>query len=276
MHVDLLLTAATPASALQVGGFWQLLGTRVGFAAAQATQNPICFSLIPELFPRDRTTAMALYNSAIYLGRALSFALVIIAGQMGASVHSSLTASGQDVTMVSSVQLQVAWMHHQKSVQATCIFVHQVGLRVPETDLCVVTKLCACGSAAQCAEPQGQRLLWSPYVLQVPLEGLDLQHVSILFTQGDLAAITPIYSYTYRVLPEQVSEAAWRQLLYMLGPPGLAIGLLVLLTLSEPREGGSPGGLLGSLRQAAGNALQQLRARPGKMPGGTSATSQQG
>ena len=80
MHVDLLLTAATPASALQVGGFWQLLGTRVGFAAAQATQNPICFSLIPELFPRDRTTAMALYNSAIYLGRALSFALVSIAG----------------------------------------------------------------------------------------------------------------------------------------------------------------------------------------------------
>ena len=102
----------------------------------------------------------------------------------------------------------------------------------------------------------------------MPLEGLDLQHVSILFTQGDLAAITPIYSYTYRVLPEQVSEAAWRQLLYMLGPPGLAIGLLVLLTLSEPREGGPPGGLLGSLQQTAGNALQQLRARPGKMPGG--------
>ena len=105
-------------------------------------------------------------------------------------------------------------------------------------------------------------------VLQVPLEGLDLQHVSILFTQGDLAAITPIYSYTYRVLPQQVSEAAWRQLLYMLGPPGLAIGLLVLLTLSEPRDEGPPGGLLGSMRQTAGNALQQLRARPGEVSGG--------
>ena len=102
----------------------------------------------------------------------------------------------------------------------------------------------------------------------MPLEGLDLQHVSILFTQGDLAAITPIYSYTYRVLPEQVSEAAWRQLLYMLGPPGLAIGLLVLLTLSEPRDGGPSGGLLGSLRQTAGNALQQLRAGPSTVPGG--------
>src|SRR5947209_3480478 len=35
---------------MQVEGFGQLLATRSGFAAAQATQNPICFSLIPELF----------------------------------------------------------------------------------------------------------------------------------------------------------------------------------------------------------------------------------
>ncbi len=63
--------------------FNELLLLRVGFAAAQATQNPICFSLIPELFPRERTTAMAAYNSAIYMGRALSFAAVIIAGQLG-------------------------------------------------------------------------------------------------------------------------------------------------------------------------------------------------
>lgn len=56
---------------------------RVGFAAAQATQNPICFSLIPELFPKNRTTAMAVYNTAIYAGRALSFAALILAGQLG-------------------------------------------------------------------------------------------------------------------------------------------------------------------------------------------------
>jgi hypothetical protein len=49
----------------------------------QATQNPICFSLIPELFPNGRTTAMAFYNTAIYAGRALSFAAVIIAAQLG-------------------------------------------------------------------------------------------------------------------------------------------------------------------------------------------------
>jgi hypothetical protein len=39
--------------------------------------------LIPELFPEQRTTAMAAYNSAIYMGRALSFGAVILAGQLG-------------------------------------------------------------------------------------------------------------------------------------------------------------------------------------------------
>ena len=79
---------------MQVNGFGQLLATRVGFAAAQATQNPVCFSLIPELFPKGRTTAMAFYNSAIYMGRALSFAAVIVAAQLGIK-HSDL-----DVQMV--------------------------------------------------------------------------------------------------------------------------------------------------------------------------------
>lgn len=65
----------------QVHSFGELLALRVGFAAAQATQNPICFSLIPELSPRGRNTAMAAYNAAIYCGRALSFAAVIIAGR---------------------------------------------------------------------------------------------------------------------------------------------------------------------------------------------------
>ena len=74
-----LLTIA----ASQAQGFPQLMATRVGFAAAQATQNPICFSLIPELFPAGRTTAMAFYNTAIYAGRALSFAALSIAGQLG-------------------------------------------------------------------------------------------------------------------------------------------------------------------------------------------------
>ena len=87
---------STRLAAIQVNSFGQLLATRVGFAAAQATQNPVCFSLIPELFPKNKTTAMAFYNSAIYMGRALSFAAVIVAGQLGMK-HAEL-----GVTMVSS------------------------------------------------------------------------------------------------------------------------------------------------------------------------------
>ncbi len=67
----------------QVNSFGELLTLRIGFAMAQATQNPVCFSLIPELFPRERSTAMAAYNAAIYMGRALSFAAVILADQLG-------------------------------------------------------------------------------------------------------------------------------------------------------------------------------------------------
>lgn len=67
----------------QVNGFAALLVLRVGFAVAQAAQNPVCFSLIPELFPQHRTTAMAAYNSAIYMGRALSFGAVILARSLG-------------------------------------------------------------------------------------------------------------------------------------------------------------------------------------------------
>ncbi len=84
---------------VQSNTFSELLVTRIGFAAAQATQNPICFSLIPELFPRERNTAMAAYNSAIYMGRALSFGAVIVATQLGVA-SSPTTKIG--VTMVCS------------------------------------------------------------------------------------------------------------------------------------------------------------------------------
>ena len=38
-------------------------------------------------------------------------------------------------------------------------------------------------------------------MLQVPLQAVDLSHVSILYTQGDMAAITPIYDYNFQVAP---------------------------------------------------------------------------
>ena len=36
------------------------------------------------------------------------------------------------------------------------------------------------------------------WLVQVPLQAVDLSHVSILYTQGDMAAITPIYDYNFQ------------------------------------------------------------------------------
>lgn len=72
-------------------------------------------------------------------------------------------------------------------------------------------------------------------VMQVPLDAVDLQHVSLLYTQGEMAAVAPIYDYNFRLLTESLSESSWRQLLFWLGPPGIVIALLALLTLKEPR-----------------------------------------
>lgn len=69
--------------AARTHSFAELLAARVGFAGAQATQNPVCFALIPDLFPKNRTRAMALYNAAIYAGRALSFGVLMLAVKLG-------------------------------------------------------------------------------------------------------------------------------------------------------------------------------------------------
>ena len=85
----------------QMGGFTGLLATRIGFAAAQATQNPICFSLIPELFPKRRNLAMSAYNSAIYAGRALSFTAVLIASKLSATSGDAPKGGDVGVSLVS-------------------------------------------------------------------------------------------------------------------------------------------------------------------------------
>lgn len=59
----------------------------------------------------------------------------------------------------------------------------------------------------------------------MPLDALDLQHVSILYTQGEMAAVAPIYDYDFRILTAAVSESSWRRLLFWLGPPGMSIHL---------------------------------------------------
>lgn len=152
-------------AASQVNGFAALLVLRIGFAVAQAAQNPVCFSLIPELFPAHRTTAMAAYNSAIYMGRALSFGAVILARQLG----------------------------------------------IPTGDI---------------------------GVQMVPLDAVDPSRQSLLYTLGDQAAVTPIYDYDFSILYGAAAQSSWRDILWWVGPPGLVIAVLVVLTLDEPRSPG--------------------------------------
>ena len=68
----------------QADTFTGLLAARALFAVAEAVQNPVCFSLIPELFPDNKSTAMSVYNTAVQLGRSLAFGVgylsVVLAG----------------------------------------------------------------------------------------------------------------------------------------------------------------------------------------------------
>jgi MFS family permease len=49
---------------------------------------------VPELFPKNKSTALALYNCAIYLGRALSFAAVIAARAVGGDAEGFNVVNG--------------------------------------------------------------------------------------------------------------------------------------------------------------------------------------
>lgn len=68
----LLWSLATILTA-NASNYGTLLLSRVVYAAGYAAQNPIAFGMIPELFPRRRSSAMGLYNLAIHLGRGVSF-----------------------------------------------------------------------------------------------------------------------------------------------------------------------------------------------------------
>jgi hypothetical protein len=84
LAVGIVIWSALSMAASKAGSFSDLLLTRVGFAAAQAAQNPVSFSLIPDLFPDNKSTALAAYNCAIYLGRCAR----------GAAFPQALTGSG--------------------------------------------------------------------------------------------------------------------------------------------------------------------------------------
>lgn len=62
--------------------------------------------------------------------------------------------------------------------------------------------------------------------------------------QGDYAAVTPVYTYAMdddAGVPIESAFSAWRPLLFWIGPPGLAMAALALLTVEEPRQRGRSG-----------------------------------
>jgi hypothetical protein len=73
----------------------------------------------------------------------------------------------------------------------------------------------------------------------IPLDALDLRKVSILYSAGSMAAVTPIYDYNYNIIeyaPSLVDQTpAWRHLLQWLGLPGIALAAVMLLTVSDAR-----------------------------------------
>ena len=120
------------------------------------------------------------------------------------------------------------------------------------------------------SSPPPQDLIGSLGYTIVPLDKVDLTLVSVLYTQGDFAAVTPIFSYTMAGdgVPIPSAFSAWRQLLGWLTAPGLFMALLCLLTVDEPRHEGA--GFLGeprlSSRFMAG--LNSVRGALGGAAGG--------
>jgi len=65
-----------------------LLLSRSLFAIGNGAQNPVAFSMIPELFPRNKAFALSVYNLAIHAGRAVSFASGAFVGRAPAPTGS--------------------------------------------------------------------------------------------------------------------------------------------------------------------------------------------
>jgi len=91
--------------ASKAASFSDLMLIRFSTAAAQSMQNPISFGLIPELFPKRRTTAMAMYNCALYIGRALSFFFALILAKFGVEGMMGIHTVPLDQFDVSSMSL---------------------------------------------------------------------------------------------------------------------------------------------------------------------------
>ncbi|KAJ9505694.1 hypothetical protein QJQ45_024223, partial [Haematococcus lacustris] len=68
------------AAGSHAADFQGLLASRLGLAVAQSTQNVVGFSMVQDLYPRSKASALSLYNTGLYLGRGLMYYLVTGSG----------------------------------------------------------------------------------------------------------------------------------------------------------------------------------------------------
>lgn len=100
------LTIATAASSA-APEFGTLVASRALYALGNAAQNPVAFSVIPELFPRKRSFALSLYNLAIHAGRGLSFAcgLLLAGGAMHAGADKVVKDTAEVVQQTVTISM---------------------------------------------------------------------------------------------------------------------------------------------------------------------------
>ena len=213
---------------------------------------------------------MAAYNAAIYVGRALSFAAVIVAGRLGMGNVSAMPPSaaaeggaGAAASAAGDVAGSVI-----RDIGVTMV-------PLDKLDLSQVSLLYTQGEEIRRKEREKKfELLKEKKVFFTPnifyfffyltfLFFPKLHHSSQFFSSlntGNMAAITPIYDYDFTILHNVVTEASWRQLLFWLGPPGLVVAALALLTLDEPRHPAPPPPATRS-RPPSSSTLRRARCR---------------
>ena len=106
-------TAGTVMTA-NANTFAELVIARIVFAIGNGPQNPIAFSLLPELFPRNKNAAMSLYNMGVHFGRAISFA-------SGAMVAAPQTATGSVFHPDLPIQMPIEFLSDIKNLGSNSI-----------------------------------------------------------------------------------------------------------------------------------------------------------
>lgn len=82
-----------------------------------------------------------------------------------------------------------------------------------------VCRQCACsGPGSRTADQRRQHFADScrpaGCVVQVPLDAVDPSRQSLLYTQGDQAAVSPIYDYDFSILYGAAAQSSWREILW--------------------------------------------------------------